>query len=194
MPYTINQDPFTQIHGAIWSALTSNQTWSAFVPIGNRVSAIAGQPASMSQMGNTINGISAQPNYIKEAAVEPADTPEVRIAQRNFAQDDSGTSGKNVGFIQTFLIQLGTSTLLQDLAPLNQLKFLTLVALEKSRQVNPTLGLDGLVRMFTLGAALERDADPMNEDGESMGVKVWYAVWPITVYFQLPNSVFMSIP
>src|ERR1700677_2077338 len=111
MPTLTQPDHFTQIHGALWAALTANQTWSAFVPPGNRVAAIPGNP----MLGQPISGIGSKPNYIKGAAEEPADTPEVRICQKAFLDDPQGTNARVIGFVQQFPVQLGSSTPLQDL-------------------------------------------------------------------------------
>jgi hypothetical protein len=180
MPLT-QQDPFTQIHGALWAALTANQTWSAFVPLGNRVASIPGVP----KLGQTINGIQPNPNYIKGAAQESADTPEVRICQSGYAEEQPDSVA--IFFVQRFLVQLGSSTPLQDLTPLNQLKWLTRVALYRT---NNQLDLPSLVTSFVCGAAAEKDAEPPESDD---GTKIWYTALPILVKFYINDEVFRAI-
>lgn len=189
MPTLTQQDPFTRIHSALWSSLIACQTWAAFVPQGNRVSGIPAIPNGSPPLGATINGLSKNtPNLIKSAAIEPADTPEVRIGQKGFLDDPRYTNSRVIGFIQTFLVQLGSSTPLQDLTPLNQLKWLTRVALFRTQG---DLNLPGLVSGFTWGGSPERDADPADSDASD--IRVWYAVCPINVHFYIPNEQFMAI-
>jgi hypothetical protein len=182
MPQLTQQDPFTQIHGALWAALTANQTWSAFVPPGNRVASIPGIPT----LGQSIAGIEPKPNYIKGAAQEPADTPEVRICQSGYAEEHPDSVA--IFFAQRFLVQLGSSTPLQDMTPLNQLKWLTRVALYRT---NNQLDLPNLVTSFVCGAAAEKDAPPPEDSNYDN--KIWYTALPILVRFYINDEVFRMI-
>src|SRR6202012_4707177 len=98
------------------------QPWAKMVPLGNRVNSVPGDAASGAQ-------IPQKPIEIKGPAIQSGDTPEVRIRQGRFHDLPGRNNSKALFFSQVFMIQLGTSTPLLDIAPLNRLKWLTRLAL-----------------------------------------------------------------
>lgn len=175
MPYVLPiTDAITQIHQAIWTALTGYPAWNSFVSKGSRVNFIPGASPgySNSEIANT-------PVALKTAAIEPGDTPEVRISQRLYRRDPTNDNSMAWSYRQDFLIQMSTTSSVLDLTPQNQIKFLTELALRKS---NMNLGLPGLVRKWDWF-----DGNDLPMDKES-GLRMWVTAYGISVFFFLTKS------
>lgn len=162
-------DPFTQIHYAIWRALTEYQPWAAMVPLGRRINAVPGD-----QSGGV--AILDKPTLVKVPPVAGGDAPEVRIVQGSFSDVPGECNSRRSVFDQVFIVQLSTASPLLDETPLNKLKYWTRRALYKSGNNRSDLGLENVVG-FTWHVSPERDV------AADTGLKVWRAVCPIAVRF-----------
>ena len=166
MPGQFTIDPFTQVHQAIWNALTAYQPWAQFVPPGARINAVPLGPLSA-----------------KAKATMPGDVPEVRILQAGWSWNEG--NAKTINIHQHFAVEMNTTA--QNVIPLNTLKFLSLIALvqEKAKQVN--FGLSFVIDWSAQGVAREV---PMESDS---GLKMWRSAVFVTVNMLLAYSDIMAM-
>jgi hypothetical protein len=111
-------DPFTAAHQAIFAALQNYAPLAAVVLPGNFV--------------DTTDPLFQQ----FKPGITAGDTPQVQILQDEFVLPPFGGSSTTVQFTQSYRVFFCTDVL--QVVPLNQLKYLSLIALVKA---GPTLGL-----------------------------------------------------
>lgn len=111
-------DPFTAAHQAIFAALQNYASLAALVLPGNFV--------------DTTDPLFQQ----FKPGIAAGDTPQVQILQDEFTLPPFGGSSTSVQFTQSYRVFFCTDVL--QVTPLNQLKYLTLIALIKA---GPNLGL-----------------------------------------------------
>lgn len=166
MPGPFTVDPFTQVHQAIWTALLAYPPWVAIVPPGARINAAP------------VGTLSA-----KLPAIMPGDAPEVRVIQAGWSWGDENSMG--VLIHQHFAVEMNTTYL--NIVPLNNLKFLTLIAFLKERSQRINLGLPFVVDWSFQGVGREY---PIEKES---GLRQWRAASMISVNMSLPYSVIAEL-
>lgn len=123
-------DPFTLVHGALWTALTTFDDWAALVRPGNRVRFDAGGTG---------------PAKASMDSLQPGDFPEVVLLQGPFEWAPFTLNAAACGLTQTYPLVLTARD--YNIVPLNALKWQTLRALVKA---GGHLGMPELVRRVTV--------------------------------------------
>jgi hypothetical protein len=158
-------DPFTQVHQAIWAALTAHAPWAQLVLAANR--------QDMS------NPLFQQP----PPDLQAADSPGATIVQDQFVMRPLGDNSQTADFSQDYTLVLTTDRL--SVAPINQVKYLTAVALLKA---GIDLGLPGLVRDWTIASARDASGDKkLTRESQR-----WAATLTISVKFYLSRSALLA--
>ena len=158
-------DPFTTAHQAIFTALQNYAPLTALVLPGNFI--------------DTTDPLFEQ----FKPQITSADAPQIRILQDDFTLPPFGGNSKTVEFSQDFIVQVTTDLL--RITPLNQLKYLLLIALVKA---GPELGLD-FVSGFTLSDCRDSFTQPADLIQKS---RRWTAAMTIRVQMFLSRQTLAS--
>ena len=156
-------DPYTQVHQAIWDALTSNQPWAAFFPLGARINAV---PPGMQS--------------VKVTATTPGSCPEVRIipAGRAIKRINSLAYGCR----RAHAIKLTTFNL--NVTQMDMGEFLTDMALANAKL---DLGLPDLVMGWDW-TGLGRESQEDNTKS-----KIWVSTYAVNVDVQITGEMFQQL-
>jgi len=149
-------DPITAAHQAIFAALQNYPALAAVVLPGNFV--------------DTTNPLFQQ----FKPGIAAADTPQVKILQGEFTLPPFGGNSTTVQFTQAYRVFFCTDVL--QVTPLNQLKYLALIALVKA---GPNLGLS-CVKSF--------DVNPGRDDAKFEESQRWAAAFTINVHLYLSRQ------
>ena len=149
-------DPITAAHQAIFAALQNYPALAAVVLPGNFI--------------DTTNPYFQQ----FKPDVQASDTPQVKILQGEFSLPPFGGNSTTVQFTQAYRLFFCTDVL--QATPLNQLKYLALIALVKA---GPNLGLS-CVSGFDVLAGKD---EPQSEESQR-----WAAVFTIHVHLYMPRQ------
>jgi hypothetical protein len=161
-------DPFTQIARAILAALQADCGWAALVKPGNVIDMTA----------STFERFKSQ--------LQPGDVPEVILLQGDFNLQPFGGNSRIATLEQTYALVTTHDSL--RVAPVNALKYLTLVALTKA---GPSLGLQGLVRGWEITQSAD---DALGQKQWRRGTQRWVSVLSIRVNMYLPREMLTSFP
>lgn len=149
-------DPFTQIHQALWTSVTNFAPWAALVRPGAR-----------------INDVPSGTISAKAVAISPGDVPELRIIQSTFRIDESGRNVATERWQQTYMFQLSTASM--NVIPVNQLKFLTIVALKRAPE---NFGLPWVYE-WLFGGNTDKEFDAKAK------LRNWVSYLPLTVWMNI---------
>jgi hypothetical protein len=149
-------DPFTAAHQAIFAAFEN------YAPL-----------AALVLPGNVIDTTDPLFQQFKPAATA-ADTPQLKILQGDFTLPPFGGNSTTVQLTQTYRVMFCTDVL--RVVPLNQLKYLALIALV---QAGPNLGLS-CVSAYHLQGGRDDTQSPDTEKSQR-----WAAAFTITVQLYL---------
>jgi hypothetical protein len=149
-------DPFTAAHQAIFAALENYAPLAALVLPGNIV--------------DTTNPLFQQ----FKPGTAAADTPQLKILQGDFTLPPFGGNSTTVQFTQTYRVMICTDVL--RVVPLNQVKYLALIALV---QAGPNLGLS-CVSGYQVQAGRDDIQSPDTDKSQR-----WAAAFTITVQLYL---------
>lgn len=157
-------DPFSTVHAAIWSALTTSTEFTSLVLPGNQI-----------KLNLPI------PSGLMKDNPQTADTPEIIVMQGRFTMRPFVQNALAVGLSQNFPI-VGTARDF-DVTNTNYLKWVTLKALV---QYDPTglLLLPNLVTRFTIS---ECQDDP-GVSQWARGTKRWVSLLQISVDMSVDKS------
>lgn len=156
------QDPFTLVHSAIWAAFAAYVPWSNLVRPGARINDV---PLT------TIN--------MKPMTLNPGDAPSVRLMQFQFKIDPgSGNSGSML-WSQSFRLELDTTY--QNVIPINQLKFYSIIALA---QQPDNLGVDFLEDWYLTDGS---------DSSMGAGVRQWGAAIGIHTKMRISRQILQNL-
>lgn len=163
-------DPFTQIHQAIWQALTNDDDWRAVA----------------SKSGAWINTLPEKGNLIgKPLGAATGDTPELRLLQSAFSEDSQNTNSVAYAGIQSFRLSYSTSNRGVQ-AALNPLKWATICALKRA---GDDLRLPHLIRDTMPDVGSESYTSTAIEQ---TNVEHWVAVHTFKVWFFVPWAIVLG--
>ena len=149
-------DPFTAAHQAIFAAFQNYAPLAALVLPGNFV--------------DTTDPLFQQ----FKPGITAGDTPQLKILQDDFTLPPFGGNSTTVQFTQTYRVMICTDVL--RVVPLNQVKYLALIALVKA---GPTLGLS-CVSGYQVQAGRDDTKSPESEKSRR-----WTAAFNISVQLYL---------
>lgn len=156
------RDPFTQIARTILRSLLADSAWAALV-----------------RPGNVIDMTSDTFEQFK-SKLQPGDVPEVILLQGDFTLRPFGGNSRIATLEQSYGLITTHDSL--RVAPVNALKYLTLVALTK---VGPSLGLEGLVRGWEITQSTD---DALGQKHWRRGTQRWVSLLSIRVSMYLPRE------
>jgi hypothetical protein len=161
---TVNDDPMSKVHAALWSALTGYTKWANLIRAGNRV--------------RFDEGLNWPAN--RDRQIQPGDTAEVRLEQGAFTFDLYNWDASTTKIVQSYPLVITAED--HDVIPLNRVKWLTLAAIKNAGY---RLGLAGFVARVTI-----RDGKDSASPGKpaDRGSNRWVTLLTIDVDMIIPDT------